>query len=95
MTDNDAELLVQMRRVLACVINAKPMERDGLEKAFGPVWNTDELGRDFEVIEFAMPLVVVRRRSDDALGSLFFQHGPPRLYFWWEAHEPEERKAAA
>jgi len=95
MTDNDAELLVNMRRVLACVINAKPMERDGLEMAFGQCWDTDELGRDFEVLEFAMPLVVVRRKADGALGSLFFQQGPPRLYFWWEAHEPEERKAAA
>ena len=36
--------------------------------------------RDFEVKGFAAPLVVVRRRSDAVLGTLFFQH-EPRFYF--------------
>jgi hypothetical protein len=36
-----------------------------------------ELGADFEVLGFAAPLVVVRRRSDNMDGSLYFQHNPP------------------
>ena len=44
------------------------------------MWNTSELANDFEVFEFAAPLVVVRRKADDKLGSLMFQHHP-RYYF--------------
>jgi hypothetical protein len=34
------------------------------------------LTKDFEVIGFLAPLVVVRRRSDGLKGSLEFQHSP-------------------
>ena len=61
-------------------INAQPGSREALEAEHGQVWNTQELGEDFEVLGFAAPLVVVRRRADGVLGSLFFQHSP-RLYF--------------
>ena len=47
-------------------------------------WTTDELTRDFEVIGFAAPFVVVRRKSDGAKGSLEFTHSP-RVYFGWRA----------
>lgn len=50
----------------------------------GPTWTTDELTGDFEVIGFAAPYVVVRRRSDGAVGSLEFTHSP-RVYFGWRA----------
>jgi hypothetical protein len=64
------------RRVLAAALNAT-----GLPEAYrGPVWNTEELQRDFEVLGFLAPYVVVRRRSDGAKGSLSFVHSP-RLYF--------------
>jgi hypothetical protein len=43
-------------------------------------WDTQELGRDFEVIGFMAPFVVVRRKSDGAKGSLEFTHNP-RFYF--------------
>jgi hypothetical protein len=43
-------------------------------------WNTQELGRDFEVIGFMAPFVAVRRKSDGAKGSLEFTH-MPRWYF--------------
>lgn len=46
----------------------------------GQKWTTDEMQRDFEVIGFAAPFVVVRRRSDGVKGSLEFTHSP-RTYF--------------
>ncbi len=65
--------------------NDKGAERKRLEALHGQVWNTDELGREFDVIGFAAPLVVVRRKSDGMKGSLEFQHSP-RLYFNWMEH---------
>jgi hypothetical protein len=50
----------------------------------GPTWTADELTRDFEVISFAAPYVVVRRRSDGAVGNPEFTHFP-RVYFGWRA----------
>ena len=61
-------------------INAEKKVRAELEAEHGEAWDTDELGRDFEVKGFLAPFVIVRRRSDDVLGSLMFQHGP-RFYF--------------
>jgi hypothetical protein len=43
-------------------------------------WNTDDLARDFEVIGFAAPFVVVVRKADGVKGSLEFTHSP-RVYF--------------
>jgi hypothetical protein len=48
----------------------------------GQRWTTEELTRDFEVIGYAAPFVVVRRRSDGQRGSLEFTHSP-RVYFGW------------
>jgi hypothetical protein len=50
----------------------------------GQRWITEELTRDFEVIGFAAPFVVVRRRSDGQRGTLEFTHRP-RVYFGWQA----------
>lgn len=61
-------------------INAEPGSRTDLEARFGPVWDTEQLRQDFEVIGFLAPLVVVRRRADGVKGSLEFQ-GSPRYYF--------------
>jgi hypothetical protein len=82
--DDPTEVLRRQRLV---EINAEPGSREALEAQFGQVWDTDELGRDFQVIGFMAPLVVVRRISDGVKGSLEFQHGPPRLYFNWQQHE--------
>ena len=68
-----------VRREMLAEINAQPGSREALEAEHGQVWNTQELGQEFEVLGFAAPIVVVRRRSDGVLGSLFFQHSP-RLY---------------
>jgi hypothetical protein len=51
--------------------------------AEAPTWTTEELTRDFEVIGFAAPFVVVRRRSDGVKGTLEFTHSP-RVYFNFE-----------
>jgi hypothetical protein len=59
--------------------------RQALAGLYGPIWNTDELIRDFEAIGFAAPLVVVRRRSDGVKGSLRFINDP-RTYFSFEPH---------
>jgi len=49
-------------------------------------WDTGEMQAEFEVLDFVAPFVVVRRRSDGALGSLEFTH-MPRTYFGWREHE--------
>ncbi len=64
------------KRSLPARLNCHAEDRSGLEKRHGPAWDTVELARDFEVLGFAAPFVVVRRRSDQKLGSLLFQHHP-------------------
>ena len=83
MTDETEDI----RRQMLVEINAEPGSREYLAAKHGQVWSTDELSRDFEVIGFAAPLVVVRRKSDGQKGSLMFQHNP-RFYFGWEEHRP-------
>lgn len=74
----------QIRRQRLAEINAEPGSRAALEEQYRQVWSTDELSRDFEVLGFMAPLVVVRRRSDGVRGSLEFQHNP-RFYFNFQA----------
>ena len=73
-----------IRRQRLAEINAEPGIREALESQHGQVWDTQELGRDFQVLGFAAPLVVVRRKSDGVRGSLEFQH-QPRFYFSFQA----------
>ncbi len=69
-----------IRRERLVEINAQPGSRAALEAKYGTVWSTEELARDFEVVGFLAPLVVVRRKADGVRGSLEFQHAP-RYYF--------------
>ena len=46
----------------------------------GQTWDTTALQEDFEVLGFAAPFVVVRRKTDGVKGSLEFTHNP-RVYF--------------
>jgi hypothetical protein len=69
-----------IRREMVANINANAGPRAELEQQYGEVWDTAELSRDFEVLGFAAPFVVVRRRSDRVRGSLLFQHHP-RIYY--------------
>lgn len=68
-----------IRRQLVKEINSNPIPRE-LRETVGQVWNTKELSRDFIVLGFMAPFVVVKRKSDGVKGSLEFQHSP-RLYF--------------
>ena len=74
-----------IRRERLAEINIVPGSREDLEAKFGQVWDTGELSEEFQAIGFLAPLIVVRRRSDGAKGSLEFQHHP-RLYFNWKPH---------
>ena len=74
------------RRERLAEINAEPGSREALERQHGPVWDTQQLAQDFEVIGFLAPLVVVRRKADGVMGSLEFQH-QPRFYFAWQPHD--------
>ena len=72
-----------IRRQMVAEINAAEGSREYLEAKHGQVWDTGQLGQDFDVLGFAAPFVVVRRKSDGVRGSLTFQHNP-RLYFNFE-----------
>lgn len=74
-----------VRRARFQEINARPGSRETLEARYGRVWDTAQLANEFEVLGFAAPLVVVRRKADGARGSLEFQH-QPRFYFNYLAH---------
>ncbi|MGO8930227.1 MAG: hypothetical protein ACLQU3_25440 [Limisphaerales bacterium] len=55
-------------------------ERQRLQARYGQIWDTAQLAKDFDVLGFMAPYVVVQRRSDGRKGSLEFQH-LPRFYF--------------
>lgn len=55
-----------------------------LAESLGPRWDTTNLQRDFEVIGFMAPFVMVRRKSDGQKGTLEFTHNP-RVYFNFQA----------
>lgn len=69
-----------IRRQQLTEINADPNGREALESKHGQVWDTNEVQRDFDVLGFLAPYVVVSRKSDGKKGSLMFQ-GSPRFYF--------------
>lgn len=73
-----------IRRKLVAEINAEPGSREALVAQHGQVWNTSEMTADFEPLGFMAPFIVVRRKSDSAMGSLEFQH-QPRLYYGFKA----------
>ena len=73
-----------IRREMVSEINSNPGERAALEAAHGQVWGSEQLGKDFEVIGFGAPFVVVKRKSDGKKGSLEFQHHPRYYYSFTE-----------
>ena len=78
----DMDVIEERRMARLVVLNAEPGERNDLEQRHGQVWSNIELNRDFTVVGFMAPFVVVRRKSDGIRGSLEFQHDP-RFYFNW------------
>ena len=83
MTDPTEDI----RKQMIADINAQPGSREYLEAQHGQVWDTQQLSGDFDVIGFAAPIVVVKRKSDGIKGSLMFQ-ASPRYYFSFEPHRP-------
>jgi hypothetical protein len=79
----------EIRRAMVQRINEIPVGRKYLTDLYGKndVWDTDELRRDFDVVSFMAPFVMVRRKSDGATGSLTFQHSP-RFYFSFQLDNP-------
>ena len=69
-----------IRRHRLTEININPGSREALAAQYGQVWDTEELARDFDILGFLAPYVVVRRKADGQKGSLEFQHAP-RFYF--------------
>ena len=54
--------------------------RELLVAAHGKVWNTSEVQKEFDVLSFSAPYVVVVEKSTGKKGTLIFQHAP-RFYF--------------
>jgi hypothetical protein len=71
-----------VRRVLAQNIINNPRTREELEALYGKgnVWDTEELKAAFDVVAFAAPFVIAKRKSDSVEGALSFQHHPR---FYW------------
>ena len=68
------------RKALTMLLNAEDPDRAKLEAEHGDVWSTAEMQKDFSVIGFMAPFIVVTRKSDQKKGSLMFTHSP-RFYF--------------
>ena len=75
MTDPTEDI----RRTMTAESNAQPGSREHLEQQHGQVWDTQELQRDFVVLGFCAPFVIVAEKESGRRGSLLFQHSP-RLY---------------
>ena len=54
-----------------------------LAELLRPTWDTAALQQEYEVLGFAAPFVVVRRRSDNVKGSLEFQASPGSTSTSW------------
>lgn len=72
------------RRMRVAEINSYPQEREELETVYGKVWNTKELGADFEVLGFMALYVVVRDLVTGKKGSMEFQDRPRYYYNFQE-----------
>ena len=71
---------VELRRHRSKEINFQPRNRLELRRDFGEVWSHHEMAREFDVLLWVCPLVIVIRKRDGAKGSLLYQHRP-RFYF--------------
>ena len=68
------------RRQRVAEINSNPGSREALEAQYGKVWDTEEMQKDFPATGILAPFVVVKRKADNVVGSLEFQHNP-RFYY--------------
>ena len=67
------------RRERLAEIIAEPGQREALEAKYGPIWESQELNRDFEVLGFLAPYVLVRRRADGVKSP------PNKSYQFWHS----------
>ena len=77
----------ESRRVLADIIESEKLDRAALEERYGEVWDPAAWVAEFELLGFQGSVVVVRRKTDNQVGSLLFQH-LPRYYFLFQADRP-------
>jgi hypothetical protein len=66
-----------------------PRSREQLEAEFGTVWDTSELAAAFVITAILGNEIVVRRKADNAVGTLTFQRDPPLYFHFIEASPPE------
>jgi len=78
-----SDMTETIRRTMAQEINTDAGDRERLQEKHGRVWDTQELQHDFDVLQFAAPLIVVRQKSTGRMGSMFFQH-QPRFYWGFQ-----------
>jgi len=83
------ENIDEIQRELCEAVNARQFEREQLERGHGQVWDTEELVRDYHVVSFCAPFVLVRRKSDNQRGAFVFQHAP-RYYWGFEPLDGDE-----
>jgi hypothetical protein len=83
IASDDEEFLDLRRKELVAQVNSYPKGRRELEDLGMDIWDTKQMGQDFEVLGFRAPFVIVERRCDGARGSLMFQNDP-RFYFEFE-----------
>ena len=79
-----SDMTETIRRTMAQEINTDAGDRERLQEKHGRVWDTQELQHDFDVLQFAAPLIVVRQKATGQMGSMFFQH-QPRFYWGFKA----------
>lgn len=70
-------------------IALRPRTRAELEREYGKVWDEQELAADFIVTAIIAPTYIVRRRADNAVGSVLCQPRP-LLYFGFRPSPPTD-----
>jgi hypothetical protein len=67
-----------------------PRTKVDLEQEFGKVWTVADLAHEFVVTSIIGNTVVVRRKSDNRVGTLQFQSDPPLYFQFVEAPATED-----
>lgn len=80
LTPDEKHLVEILRMRRRIEIETEPKYRYELEKLYGDVFDPEQFTARFSVLGFLQPFVVVRRRSDNALGIVEYQSFP-RFYF--------------
>lgn len=79
-------VVTAMRIDMVRDINSAHADRSDLIAKYGQVWNLEQLSCEFHILAFSAPFVIVRRRVDECVGSVLFQHNP-RWYFQFTPYD--------